>query len=413
MSNMEFKHTQLDNGLTVVGEINTAAQSAAVGFFVRTGSRDETSEVSGVSHFLEHMMFKGTDNLSAAEVNEAFDRLGAKYNAFTSEENTVYYAAVLPEYLLAVTELWSRLMRPSLRRQDFDIEKNVIKEEIAMYKDLPQFDVMDRCKTLHFKDHPCGHTVLGTEESITALSAEQMRNYFANRYAPNNMVLACCGNFDFDSICSLAEAQCGKWTPSDVSRELTFYTGSKDKQRIEKPNLVREHICLVSSAVPMQDERRFATSLLAMIIGDSSGSRYFWQLVEPAIAEVAAMQYESMDGVGALYSYIRCGGESISQVARILGGIFEDLRTRGVSEDELQKAQNKVLSALTIKCEQPMGRLTNLGFNWVYLQRYRSMADDVAAVKAVTPADVNAIIAEFNPGDFTQLSLGPAGIRLD
>ncbi len=404
---MEFKDTTLANGLTIVGEINTSAQSAAVGFFVRTGSRDETSEISGVTHFLEHMMFKGTDKLSALEVNEAFDRLGAKYNAFTSEENTVYYAAVLPEYLLEVTELWSRLMQPSLREEDFDIEKNVIKEEIAMYKDLPQFDVMDRCKTMHFKNHPCGHTVLGTAESVTVLTAEQMRDYFANRYAPNNMVLACCGNFDFEGLCSLAEAECGKWAPSEVTRELSFYAGSKDKQRTKKANLVREHICLMGPAVSMQDEKRFATSLLAMIIGDSTGSRYFWALVDPAIAEIAAMQYESMDGVGALYSYIRCGSENVSKVAEILQGIFEDLTAQGVSSDELRKARNKVLSALTIRCEQPIGRLTNLGFNWVYLQRYRSMADDVEAVKAVTVGDVNAIIAEFNPGDFTQLSIGP------
>ncbi len=404
---MEFKHTTLSNGLTIVGEINESALSAAVGFFVRSGSRDETGEVSGVSHFLEHMMFKGTDGLGALEVNETFDRLGAQYNAFTSEENTVYYAAVLPEYLGEVTDLWTQLMRPSLRAEDFDIEKNVIKEEIAMYKDLPQFDVMDRCKTIHFKDHPCGNTVLGTEESITALTAEQMRDYFAKRYAPNNMVLACCGNFDFDALCSLAESKCGKWTPSDVTRELNFYAGSKDKQRAEKANLVREHICLLSPAVSMQDDRRFATSLLAIIVGDCTGSRYFWALVDPAIAETAAMQYESMDGVGVIYSYIRCDRQNVSQVTQIIKGIFEELTAKGISGDELRKARNKVLSALTIKCEQPMGRLTNLGFNWVYLQRYRSMAEDVAAVKAVTVEDVNAVIAEFNPGDFTQLSIGP------
>ena len=404
---MKFRNTTLSNGLTIVGEINKSAQSAAVGFFVRTGSRDETSEISGATHFLEHMMFKGTDKLSAGEVNEAFDRLGAKYNAFTSEENTVYYAAVLPEYLLEVTDLWAQLMRPALREDDFNIEKNVIKEEIAMYKDLPQFDVMDRCKMLHFKDHPCGHTVLGTNESITALTAEQMRNYFANRYAPNNMVLACCGNFDFDAICSLVDTKCGPWQPSKAERDLSFYAGSKDKRREEKANLVREHICLMSPAVSMQDERRFATSLLAMIVGNYTGSRYFWALVDPAIAETAVMQFESMDGIGAMYSYICCGSENTSKVIDILNDIFKNLSDEGVSEDELQKAKNKVLSALTIKCEQPMDRLTNLGFNWVYLTQYRSMADDIEAVKAVTVDDVNAIISEFNPGDFTRLSIGP------
>jgi len=138
---MEFKKYVLDNGLAVIGEMNKFAKSAAVGFFVRTGARDETKHISGVSHFLEHMLFKGTEKLGPLEVNKAFDRIGAQFNAFTSEENTVYFAAVLPEYLPEVTQLWAHLMRPALRDDDFNMEKNVIKEEIAMYEDMPSFDV--------------------------------------------------------------------------------------------------------------------------------------------------------------------------------------------------------------------------------------------------------------------------------
>jgi len=172
---MEFKKKELANGLVIIGEVNKSAKSAAVGFFVKTGSRDEGKQINGVSHFLEHMLFKGTERLSAFEVNEAFDRTGAQFNASTSEENTVFYAAVLPEFLAEVTGLWIELMRPSLRDKDFNIEKNVIKEEIAMYKDLPSFDVMDRCRSLHFDGHPCGNSVLGSEKSIDNLTADQMR----------------------------------------------------------------------------------------------------------------------------------------------------------------------------------------------------------------------------------------------
>jgi len=140
---MIFKHRQLDNGLTIIGR-HIPGTNAAMGFFARTGSRDETPEISGVSHFLEHMIFKGTDGLNWQQVNEAFDGIGAKFNAFTGEENTVYYAAVLSEFLPDVAQLWSQLMRPSLRDEDFNIEKNVILQEIAMYKDMPQFDVLDQ-----------------------------------------------------------------------------------------------------------------------------------------------------------------------------------------------------------------------------------------------------------------------------
>ncbi len=404
---MNFEYQKLDNGLTIIGEVNPLAQSAAVGFFVRTGARDETPEISGVSHYLEHMLFKGTDALSALEVNAAFDRLGAKFNAFTSEENTVYYAAVLPEYLMDVAGLWMQLMRPSLRDDDFDIEKNVILEEIAMYKDLPQFEVMDQARALHFGSHPCGSSVLGTNESVSSLTAEQMRSYFSKRYAPNNMVLACSGNFDFEALCQLAEKQCAAWNTVDTTRELDDFRGTFESKHIQNPNLMRQHICLLSPALSMQDPHRFAASLLGMILGDDSGSRYYWGLTEPALAEIAAMQCESMDGTGAFYSYLCCDPDKASAVLEVVRNIFAELKKTGVSESELETAKNKMLSAVTIKCEQPMGRLVSLGFNWIYNSQYQSVQQDVDAIKAVSVTDISNLIQQLNPSKFTMLSLGP------
>jgi len=404
---MEFKKQKLANGLAVIGEVNKSAKSAAVGFFVRTGSRDETKQINGVSHFLEHMLFKGTEKLSAFEVNEAFDRTGAEFNAATGEENTVFYAKVLPEYLLDVTRLWIELMRPALRDEDFNIEKNVIKEEIAMYKDTPSYDVTDRCRCLHFDSHPCGNSVLGSEESISNLTAEQMRGYFTNRYAPNNMVLSCAGNFNWEQIYSVVESSCEKWQKQVVSRKLETAEGSKKKKRVEKPNLVREHICLMSAAVPAQDPRRFAASLLATIIGDDIGSRFFWELVDKALAEEATMQFGAMDGTGVFCSYIRCSSKNVSKVLDTVKSIFESLSRSGITEDEMKTAKNKILSALVIKNELPMGRLIDLGFNWIYLQQYRTIEDDINAIKAVTVDDIGSLIEQFNPGDFTQVSIGP------
>jgi predicted Zn-dependent peptidase len=405
---MQFRNDRLPNGLTLIGEVNKSAKSAAVGFFVKTGSRDEVPEISGVSHYLEHMLFKGTEKLSALEVNEAFDRTGARFNAFTSEENTVFYAAILPEYLAEVTQLWAELMRPSLRDEDFNIEKNVIKEEIAMYQDLPSFDVMDRCRALHFDGHPCGNSVLGSVESIDGLTADQMRQHFAKRYAPNNMVLACAGNFDWDQIRSIASESCSQWQKQDAGRELKHHGGSKQKDRIEKANLVREHICLMSEGVSAQAPNRFAASLLGAITGDEVGSRFFWELVDKALAEAASMTYGAMDGTGTFYSYIRCGSQNAARVLDVIRGVFDDLARDGVTEDELTAAKNKTLSTLVIKNELPMGRLIDLGFNWTYLREYRTIEDDVEAIKAVTVEDVNALIEEVRPGDFTQLSIGPA-----
>src|ERR1700737_2549899 len=164
----------MDNGLRVIAETNPPARSVALGFFVRTGSRDETADVSGVTHFLEHMVFKGTPRRTALDVNRDFDRIGANYNAFTSEENTVFYAAILPEYLPQAVDLLADILRPSLRGDDFEMEKNVIIEEIGMYEDQPMWSAYDHAKRAYFAEHPLGNSILGTPETIRALTRDQI-----------------------------------------------------------------------------------------------------------------------------------------------------------------------------------------------------------------------------------------------
>jgi predicted Zn-dependent peptidase len=164
----------------------------------------------------------------------------------------------------------------------------------------------------------------------------------------------------------------------------------------------------MSAGVSAQDPRRFAASLLGTIVGDDVGSRFFWELVDKALAEAATMQFGAMDGTGTFYSYIRCSGVNVAKVLDTVRGVFDSLAKDGVTEDELRKAKNKILSALVIKNELPMGRLVDLGFNWTYVGQYRTIEEDVSAIKAVTVEDVDSLIEQLEPGDFTQLSLGPA-----
>src|SRR6266702_4633221 len=199
---MNFQQHTLPNGLTIIGESSPSARSAAVGFFVRTGSRDETPEVSGVTHFLEHMVFKGTPRRSALDVNRDFDRIGASYNAFTSEENTVFYAAILPEYLPDAVDILADILRPSLRDEDFDMEKKVIIEEIGMYDDQPMWSAYDHAKRVYFANHPLGNSILGSVESIKALTHDQMHAYFQRRYVAPNVTVVAAGNFDWDGLVS-------------------------------------------------------------------------------------------------------------------------------------------------------------------------------------------------------------------
>jgi len=170
---------------------------------------------------------------------------------------------------------------------------------------------------------------------------------------------------------------------------------------------VSEHICLVSAGVSAQDPRRYAAALAGMIIGDDTGSRYFWELVDTAIAETASMQFEAMDGVGAFYSYLRCRPENVGKVDSIIDKILTSVKD-GVKADELEKAKNKVLSSLTIKNELPMGRLTEVGFNWQYLKQYRTIQQEIDSIKSVTVEQVNELLREYEPSRYSRVALGPA-----
>src|SRR3954452_9044479 len=196
---MQFHQTVLENGLRVIAELNDQAHSVASGFFVKTGSRDESPEVAGVSHFLEHMVFKGTPRRDAMAVNRDFDRVGAKHNAQTSEEDTFYHVTCLPEYLPKSFEVLSDILRPSLREDDFGTEKKVIIEEIRMYQDNAMSVAYDAAKELHFGGHPLGRSILGTVDSIGAMRVDAMRAYFAAKYSPSNLVLAFAGRTDWDT----------------------------------------------------------------------------------------------------------------------------------------------------------------------------------------------------------------------
>src|SRR3954453_24128812 len=217
---MHFHQTVLDNGLHVIAELNDQARSVACGFFVKAGSRDESPEMAGVSHFLEHMVFKGTPRRDALAVNRDFDRVGAKHNAQTSEEDTVYHVTCLPEYLPRAFDVLADILRPSLREEDFETEKKVIIEEIKMYLDNPMSVAYEAAKAAHFGPHPLGQSILGSVESISPMTADQMRSYFEAKYSPSNIVLAFAGKGEWNALVDLASSRCDAWTGGTTGRQV-------------------------------------------------------------------------------------------------------------------------------------------------------------------------------------------------
>ncbi len=404
---LSFEHTTLDNGLKIIAEISPAAASLAAGFFVRTGSRDETGDLAGVSHFLEHMVFKGTERRSAFDVNLEFDRMGANYNAFTSEENTVYFAAVLPEFQDAAVDLLGDMLRPSLRGDDFEMEKQVILDEIARYDDLPTFRCYEKTMAAHFAGHPLGNSVLGTPESIRALSREHMEAYFLRRYSPTNVTVVAVGNVDFDALVGKVDAMCGQWKPYDATRDTSPAPASPGRNVVTDKKITREHIALMSPAPPCQDEGRYAAQLAAAIVGDSTGSRLYYALVEPALADEAHMSYDPFDCAGAFLTFISTDPERTARVLDIANDVCQQFGAEGPTEPELLAAKNKIATSATIKGELPMGRLTSVGFEWVYRGKYVPLAEDIAATFAVTGDYVRDVMARYDMTAATVLALGP------
>jgi len=404
---MKFHQTTLKNGLEVVAELNDTAHSVAAGFFVKAGSRDESHDVSGVSHFLEHMTFKGTPRRDALAVNRDFDRVGAKHNAQTSEEDTFYHVTCLPEYLRESFDVLSDILRPTLRVDDFETEKKVIIEEIRMYLDNPMSVAYEAAKAEHFAEHPLGQSILGSIDSITALTSEQMTNYFREKYSPANIVLAFAGKSDWAQLVELAERCCGGWEGKPSTRSTTTVQGSRSFKAILRSEDLQQTIVGVSDGPPLESEDRYAAYLLSTILGDHTGSRLYWALIDPGYADGADLSYQDYNQAGAFYSFLSCEPDSVQDNLERMAEVYRVMMAGGPTEEELAQAKNKVLARSVLRSERPMGRLGSLGFNWMYRRRYLSVDDELNAFSRVTLDDIRRILKDWPLWPMTTVSVGP------
>jgi predicted Zn-dependent peptidase len=389
-----FRHATLSNGLTIIAEVDPSAHTAALGYFVKTGARDESSEVMGVSHFLEHMMFKGTARRTAEQVDLDFDRIGANHNAFTTHELTAFYAHVLPEHLPAAEEVLSDILRPALRQDDFDTEKNVILEEIAMYRDQPFWVLYEQTMERFYRANPLGHRVLGTPETIAALTQPQMAEYFQTRYAADNTVAAFAGRIDFDRMVDRLAEHCGSWNTSRSRRQYQPLSFRDDENNLQLPTVNRHYTLMVSPGPSIQDDRRYAAAILAQILGDSEGSRLYWSLVETGLAEEAQAQFEPRDGTGEMYVFLVSSPDDAGKVEQFarqeIARLVDDLKP-----DDLERVRNKVATLATLQGERPAGRMRRLGTLWTYTGEYRTLEDELARINAVTLEELREVYAAF------------------
>lgn len=404
---MNFQKTTLDNGLEIIAESNESSLSTALGFFVKTGARDETDEISGVSHFLEHMVFKGTSRRSAEDVNRELDELGGDSNAFTSEESTAFYAKTLPDLVERAVDLLGDVMRPALRQEDFDTEKRVVLEEIRMYEDQPPFGIDEKSREYFWRGHPLARSVLGTRESVGNLSPEAMREYFERRYSPSNIVFVASGQVDFGKLVGWVADACGKWKPFDAGREIRKMRGIRETRIIRREKTTQEYALQLVDAPSCVEDARFAAAVLATILGDEVGSRLFWELVDSGKADSAALYFNAYSDLGCFTTSLACRPEDVESNLRTISDVLEEARRDGVTEEELNRARNKMLASAALSAERPIARLFAIGGEWLATGRYRSVEDDLAVLRKITLDDVNEVTATYPLANPFTIAVGP------
>jgi predicted Zn-dependent peptidase len=392
-----FYTHRLANGLQIVGQRMPDLESVAVCFYVRTGARDEHDPaLYGVSHFLEHMVFKGTARRDTEQITLDFNRMGAEFNAFTSTEQTVYYAHVLGEYLPNAIDLLADMMRPRLDAQDFDLERNVILEEIARSEDTPMSQASRKLLATYFAGQSLGHEVLGTRESIRDMSVEQMRAYWARRYAANNLVLALAGNFEWERALELVQAKCGDWATGEEGREAqAFAPAGGSAHVIVKPKQQQQIMLSAWPSVSLEDKDFYAAVLGATVLGDGSGSRLFWNIFQKGLAETVFATLYPFDNTGMMLTVVNTTPEHAPAVRELVAAELRGMQEDGIREDELRRAKDKLVSHTVLDGESAYSRMRDLASTWVIEGRLRSIEDEMREIEAVTVEDVRRVLDRF------------------
>lgn len=403
-----FVDQTLENGLRVVIEPMPHVQSAAAGFLVRTGARDEAPELAGVSHFLEHMCFKGTAKRDWHRITVDFDRMGSTYNAYTSKERTFYFGWVRLEELEKQIELLADMMQSVIPPAEFEMERKVILEEIAMSADQIEHGVYDLMHEKIFAGHALAWPVLGTNETISRLKRDELYAYFEDRYHPANMVLLVAGAVDPEATLAMARRQCGDWTPRQPRPPRNVpppVSPSRVVRQAERFGQQAVAVCFPAPSAVHEDREN--SDVTAAILGGHN-SRFFWNIIQKGIApHVAAGRLDYCDSA-LMVAFGFCEPEAAPNLVDAIRSQIDALMTRGVKPDEVQRVKNRMRTALTTEAEAPYYRLMQLVHDIDVLGRPRGVTERLAAVDAVTPETIRAYLQSWPMTDGGCLaSLGP------
>ncbi|HEY7794192.1 MAG TPA: pitrilysin family protein [Gaiellaceae bacterium] len=402
----------LATGERVISEHVPTVRSVAIGFWIGTGSRDETEARSGVSHFIEHLLFKGTSAHSAQEIAEIFDALGGELNAATSRETTLLYARV-PDHRLerALDVMVGMVYGPSFA--ELDSEREVVLEEIAMVDDNPQDLVHDVATEAVFGGHPLGRPVIGRAEVISSVSRRSLAAYHRAAYTADNIVVAVAGSAAHGDVRALLEARLPGTQPGPRRGRKSFARAPAPGYRFLRRPTEQYHVCLAAPGVSRSDERRFAASLLDSIVGGSASSRLFQEIREKRGMAYSVYSFASQySDTGQVGLYVGTREENLVQCFEIVARELEDLASGNVRPGELERAKESLKGRILLSLESTSNRMSRLGKSLVTGSQLLSPEELVERIDAVEPGDVAGLAAElFRLDRLSAAGIGPSEAR--
>jgi predicted Zn-dependent peptidase len=405
----DIERAELPNGIVVITEKMAHVRSVSVGIWLRSGSRGEALHQNGIAHFIEHMVFKGTERRTAEEIARSVDSVGGMLDAFTAKEMTCFNAMVLDDHLPVAFDVLSDLvLHPRFEGADIAKEKQVVLEEIKMEEDNPENLIHELFTQNFWRGHPLGLPILGTSRTVPQFSREALLGCFRQWYAPDNTVVTAAGNLEHAQLVDLVAREFGGVNRAGARAAGTTPRPHAGIEQRNKRELEQVHIVMGVPSYPLGHERRYAASLLNLILGGGMSSRLFQNIRErQGLAYAIFSEISPYTDSGLLSVYAGTSRESAGQLIRSVVEEFRRMRAEQVSADELRRAKDHLKGSMMLSLESTAARMSNLARQEMFLNRFYSLDEMLLSVESVTPEEVHAIARDFfDPGQLAVTVLG-------
>ena len=411
---MTFDQITLPNGLRIIGERIDHFRSVSVGLWLGTGSQYETLTEAGLSHFLEHMVFKGTEKRTSRQIAEEMDAVGGQLNAFTAKECTCFYAKVVDEHLpLAMDVLADLVTAPTFDPAELEKEKGVVIEEISMAEDTPEDVAFELLMLAHYGDQPLSRPILGTADRIMAYQSDDLRRYWRCRYRPQNAVLSLAGNYDWAAVVALAEKLLGMWSPENLDERPYATHAAPPALLTREKDIEQVHICLGYPALPMGDERNYDISIFNSVFGGAMSSRLFQKIREESGMAYSVYSYpNAYNDTGMLAVYAATNPETARPVIDMILEETRALARDGMTREEFAMAREQMKAGYIMGLESTSTRMQSIGRRLLLLNKTRTETETIDRINRIDYDETNALMREIltAPHSLALVGKGVGGI---